>query len=327
MEFSPKKLNNLLKILDKILQKFISLPFYLSNLTSMKNLKTLINSDKIIMVSESVGCSAMIILFLSKLLSKNESFLFVMGLYSKKIKYKNFKFFHNFLIKLLHLLVDKFMFLGIGELRKAEKFHKSSNKLIYFPFSIDTDFWNNDSKSKIFQNNKLVFVGNDGNRNQELLLGLVEEMKEYRFQIVSSLPKLQNINFKNVETFRGYLGNKNLTDSELKKIYLQSRMSLIPLKESSQPSGQSVALQSMSLGIPVVISKTSGFWDDKFFKNYENIIFVEENSIENWKFIIEEIYNDDELLKKISRNAKKLVNEKFGMRSFDILLKKEVLYV
>ena len=40
-------------------------------------------------------------------------------------------------------------------------------------------------------------------------------------------------------------------------------MTIIPLKNSIQPSGQSVALQSMACGTPVVITETFGFWDKK----------------------------------------------------------------
>ena len=47
----------------------------------------------------------------------------------------------------------------------------------------------------------------------------------------------------------------------LKEIYDKSFISLIPLKDSLQPSGQSVALQSMSMMVPVIITKTVGFWD------------------------------------------------------------------
>ena len=50
------------------------------------------------------------------------------------------------MIKTLVLFVDNVFFLGHGELEKAKNFHKSSKKLIYFPFSVDTDFWTKDSK-------------------------------------------------------------------------------------------------------------------------------------------------------------------------------------
>ena len=54
--------------------------------------------------------------------------------------------------------------------------------------------------------------------------------------------------------------------------------------------------------------------------------YIWENTLENWKYVIETIYNDKELQKKISLNAKKLVNERFSVESFNTLMKKEVLY-
>ena len=72
-----------------------------------------------------------------------------------------------------------------------------------------------------------------------------------------------NIDLQNVKVIPGYWGNESLTDSELKDIYLNSILSIIPLK-STQPSGQSVALQCMSLGIPVLITKT-GIRDNELF--------------------------------------------------------------
>ena len=93
-------------------------------------------------------------------------------------------------------------------------------------------------------------------------------------------------------------------------------MCIIPLVESSQPSGQSVALQSMSLGIPVMISRTSGFWDDKEFFQEKNIIFVEENTPENWVNKIKLILNNDKLLNQISTNSRNLINEKYNLEIF-----------
>ena len=39
----------------------------------------------------------------------------------------------------------------------------------------------------------------------------------------------------------------------------------------------------MASGVPVIISKTKGFWDNKNFKNQKHIIFCEDNSISEWK--------------------------------------------
>ena len=68
--------------------------------------------------------------------------MFVMGLYSKRLRFKYLKTVHYFLIKLIVSQVDFVHFLGKGEFNKACKTHpKLSKKFNYFPFSIDAEFW------------------------------------------------------------------------------------------------------------------------------------------------------------------------------------------
>ena len=72
-----------------------------------------------------------------------------------------------------------------------------------------------------------------------------------------------------------------MSDDDIRNFYQTSYLTLLPLKNSLQPSGQSVALQSMSCGTPVIITKTQGFWEPDLFSNYEDIIFVDKNNIES----------------------------------------------
>ena len=58
-------------------------------------------------------------------------------------------------------------------------------------------------------------------------------------------------------------------------LYHDADLTIIPLIDTLQPSGQSVALQSIVCGTPVLITKTSGFWDPTKFKNKINIMFFE----------------------------------------------------
>ena len=90
--------------------------------------------------------------------------------------------------------------------------------------------------------------------------------------------------------------------------------------ESLVASGQSVAMQSMATGTPVVISKTFGFWDFENFRNQENIFFTEENSVESWVEQIGTIYEEYELLDKVAKNGQNLINEKFNLTEFSNFL-------
>ena len=98
--------------------------------------------------------------------------------------------------------------------------------------------------------------------------------------------------------------------------YLDSKLSIIPLKDSYQPAGQSVALQSMSLGIPVMITKTIGFWQKNLFINNENIIFVDDFQYKTWIQKINEIFYDDLKIKKISKNAKETILNNYKLEKF-----------
>ena len=114
-----------------------------------------------------------------------------------------------------------------------------------------------------------------------------------------------------------------MSDYDLKKLYLESFLTIIPLKSSYQPSGQSVALQSMSLGTPVMISKTSGFWDDSSFFDNENIFFIEEEEeVSAWVNKILKVYKDFKLLEKVSNNAKHKVINDYNLYKFDEKIKK-----
>lgn len=303
-------------LFDKFMNKVLSLPFYTASITSYKNLKLIFNSEKLFLVNESTGCSSIFIIFIVKnILRKNiEITLFVMGLYSKKLKYVKLKFLHNFVIKLLTFNIDNILFLGKAEYEKAKSLHKKyDNRLKFLPFCVDTDFWTTENNNISEQNNNIIFVGNDGNRDYKLVLDLAEHFKNLKFTIVSSNQIFNDITLPNVDYYKGFWGKSNISDLDLKELYSSAKVSIIPLIETSQPSGQSVALQSMSLGVPVVISKTSGFWDYEHFVDERNILFVNNHSKEYWIKRINEIFLDTELLKNISINAKNTIKEFYNL--------------
>ena len=101
-------------------------------------------------------------------------------------------------------------------------------------------------------------------------------------------------------------------------------MVILPLLNTLQPSGQSVSLQAMSVGIPVMISLTEGFWDIENFSNFENIMFVENSSTETWIDLINNVFEDTELLHTISKNGKVLVNEQYSLQNLNTFLDKQI---
>ena len=309
-------LNSFFKIYDKILNKFLSIPSYTHKLNTIKNYKILRKSDNVILVSESTGFSSLMTLILLKY-TKTRVSLFVMGLYSKKVRYPSLKFLHNFYIKLLVFFIDDVLILGKGEYNKALGFHRNIEKLTYFPFCIDTKFWANKENIDISSNNKILFIGNDGNRDFQLVSEITKELSEITFRLISENHILTSNKLENTIIHEGKWGTNLYTDEDLKQFYLDCKFVIIPLKKSTQPSGQSVALQAMSLGIPVMISKTEGFWDEDFYEHNFNIIFVEQSNKDNWTHLIQVLYNERQLLKNVGRNACKTVQSRFSLENFN----------
>lgn len=320
IEFEDQ-VNLILKLFDKIITKVISLPSSTSKICNIKNLKTLIKSDYILMVNENTAFSTLPMLVIVKILKKINVSVFVMGLYSKNLNYKILKPFHNLYIRFLTLMVDNIFLLGKGELEVARNFHrKNFSKLKYFPFSVDFNFWNKNINKK---KNKegLFFIGNDGNRDSKVILDLAKNLPQFKFNAVSKLFENEILS-KNINLLVGSWATEELNDKTIRELYANSRLTLIPLKDSSQPSGQSVALQSMSAGTPVLITKTKGFWDSSLFTDYENIFFVENNDIKSWENKINEIYENFELLEKVTENAIKTISNNFNLEIFNARLLK-----
>ena len=313
---SKTKFSNYLNFQDRVLSKILSLPISFSKVVSVKNFKVLLKTDELILINEGVALSTLPLLIVVKLFNKMRISVFVMGLYSKRINYNLIKFLHNFMIKTLVLFVDNVFFLGHGELEKAKNFHKSSKKLIYFPFSVDTDFWTKDSKLNSKDNKTILFVGNDGNRDAELLKQIATVMEDFDFIVVSKLQQFQNLNYKNVTVFNGSWGDKIIDDIKLREIYNEALLVVIPLKESSQPSGQSVALQAMSMGLPVLVSQTQGLWDKEHLKNGENIFLVQPNTVSEWVSKIQMVKNNKTLLDTVAKNGEKTVRTYFNLSNF-----------
>ncbi|MFM8886503.1 MAG: glycosyltransferase, partial [Chthoniobacterales bacterium] len=59
-----------------------------------------------------------------------------------------------------------------------------------------------------------------------------------------------------------------------RELYQGAACVVVPLKESPQPSGQSVAMQAMMCGAPVVHTKTSGWWGGDTIRAGQEVLLV-----------------------------------------------------
>lgn len=307
----------LLVLLDKVLRKITNLPIYLDVAQNKHNFNSLKDNDYIIFGNDRLAISSLFMIRkINKSKNLNSSF-FVMGLFAKK----KGNLFTNKLQKVIMLALFKhftnLLFLSKGELEAAvELFPEFKNKFTFIPFSIDTKFWNVDYSESNQKKEKILFIGNDGRRDYKKVIQIAKNLPNYQFTFITSQIDPSDLISSNVELINGNWNLSLLNDTQIKKHYSEAKFTIIPLIDSFQPSGQSVALQSMATGTPVIISKTRGFWSPADFNHNDEIFFVDDNSLENWTSFIEEIYDNESLLKNVSLNGKSLVQKKYNLEVF-----------
>ena len=326
IEFSSNKnfSTKIFNFFDIYLNKATKLPFFMSNAVNFKNCKKILNTDYLICAQDRIAISLIPILIISKIFNpKLNTTFFVMGLFNKEKDKKVIKPLRLFFLKLISSLVNNLVFLGEGEYELAiREYNFISKKSHLLPFMVDENFWQKDKEKKFDDKSGILFVGNDGHRDYELLTEIAKELNDYKFVFVTKHFKFNKIEIQNVKIFDGSWGNEFLSDEELKKIYTDSKLTIIPIRNTTQPSGQSVALQSMCTGTPVMMSDFDGLWDKKNINNNENIILIKENKAHLWAAEIKKYYHDDQFLEKISKNAEKLIDEKYREEYFNQSLEK-----
>ncbi len=317
-EEKPSKISKkFLLFIDKVLRKLSNLPFYTNLICSFENYKKIKNADTIVSTNDRLAISILPMVWLCRISSKVKLNVIVMGLFSNKKSSFILKIINKFLIFLILNSVNKFIFLGIGEYSDAKSnYKKYENKFFFLPFCVDSKFWKN-PENNYPNNNSILFIGNDGNREFDIVVNIAKKLPSINFNFVTSF-KYENYKFpKNINLVSANWNDYLLTDKEIRDYYINSKLTILPLKNTLQPSGQSVTLQSMSVGTPVLITKTKGFWDNSKFKDNNNIFFMDNNNLDNWIEKILSIYENDDLLKTVSQNSIKTINENYDINLFN----------
>ena len=320
-EVNKKGLRKLIHFYDRLIVKLTNFPSYSVELITKKNIKEYKKFDFTVFTSDALFLSFLPIALINKILrKKNKNIVITMGLFGKTSSNQIKKIFNFIYLRLILFSADKFALLGYGEYKFVKtNFKKYSNKFEYLPFCIDEAFW---SKFNEYDKDGVLFVGNDGKRDYELLKKIVKEMKEINFTVITNHDL--NIQAENLNLIKGDWSKQLITDEGLRDYFAKSKVTIIPLKESFQPSGQSVALQSISCNTPVLVSKTNGFWGNEEFINKLKIEFVEENNIEEWKSKINEILNEDKK-SQLTKDTLSDFYKNYDIESFNTGLEKIIL--
>jgi glycosyltransferase involved in cell wall biosynthesis len=160
---------------------------------------------------------------------------------------------------------------GVGELDGFCRLdHRLDARVHVVPFGVDAAFW---APSALTMTDTVFAIGNDGHRDWATLLGAARNLPE-RVLIVTSHPVPDelpaNVTWRPSDWYR-----QLFSDAEIRDLFREAAVVVVPVKDVPQPSGQSVTLQAMACGRPVVLSRTRGLWEPEALKDGENIVLVE----------------------------------------------------
>ena len=228
----------------------------------------------------------------------------------KSLIFNKKKYFSKALNNMYHIF-----FFGPEDRNKCiEFFNIPEKKTSIYRFGVDTDFW---KKSKKNENIDVLSIGSDMHRNY----GIFNEMSiDFNLTLITKLNVKQLS--KKAEILSGSKNEPSLTDNELRNYYNASKIIVIPLRETLQPSGYSVALQAMSCGKPVIMTKIKGLWDSQIFKNMKNIVLVPPNNPEKLYSSIRLLLNNPMLRAEISIEARKTALNYFSLERMNQDFKK-----
>jgi len=191
----------------------------------------------------------------------------------------------------------------IGELKRL--FAVPEERLMVNQYGVDLSFW---TPGKVNDSDRYVFaLGNDVLRDYETLVRAALKI-DCKVLIVTR----KNIEEKlppNVELVQGSWHGKDIDDSRLREMYRQSLCVIVPLLPGYKPSGQSVTLQAMACGKPVVLSRTAGLWNKEGLKDGENVILIEpcdKNALSN---AVNTVISDSDIRNKLGAKGRAYVEK------------------
>lgn len=188
----------------------------------------------------------------------------------------------------------------------------------YIPFGVDHRFWIPGSQDDF--GDYVLSVGNDPHRDYGTLVDAW--MTEFpQLKIVTKLP-IPDHGPKNIEIVAGDWRTQRLNDGELRDMVQRSRLVVIPVRETLQPSGQSACLQAMACGKAVILSDIAGLWDRNLMRSGHNCILVPPGDTQALHHAVRSLLNEPDRAAAIGQAARSTVERHFNVDIMTAAMKK-----
>jgi len=190
-------------------------------------------------------------------------------------------------------------------LEKSAPFLK--DKIYPVPLGVDTNYYKPVYKDR---KNYILSVGRDNGRDYKTIIETAVLMPEIEFQIVCSRRNLENIDDipKNVKIFY------DLPFLELNRKYQEAKILLLithndSFVDGADCSGQTVLLDAMANGLPIIVSRKEYLTD--YVIDKKEAIFVDFYNSSKIKTAIESLWNNYEFKREIAVRARQKVEIEF----------------
>ena len=189
-----------------------------------------------------------------------------------------------------------------------KRFSLRKDHYSYNSFGVDASFWRPKEGSR-----KFVLAVGDSFRDYDTLLRAAKDIGSHVL-IVSSQDFTHPLP-KNVSTRRGCWRAEMLRDEELRELYQNATCVVVPLQDRLDPTGQSVCLQAMSCGKPVIMTRTRGFWSPQL-RDGENLLMVNPGDSADLAAKVNRLVSDPGLSAKLGHAARECVCRHFRIADF-----------
>lgn len=201
---------------------------------------------------------------------------------------------------------------GPGELSgMQETYDAPADHIEVNLFGVDTNFW---QPAATATHNYVLSIGNDALRDYTTLLAVARGSPR-RFIIVTRRPLPEPLP-SNVELFRGSWSEGPVDDRRLRELYQDATCIVVPLKPTLQPSGQSVTLQAMACGKPVILTDTAGCWDRAHLAHGRELLFAPPTDVAALHTAIERVFTEPELGSAMGTAGRAYVQGHADIRQF-----------
>ena len=171
------------------------------------------------------------------------------------------------------------------------------------PFGVDTAFW---TPGPGGPEGPILAVGNDDGRDYELLVRAAgtRPLRIHTRRPVGNVPP-------SVTVTGGTWQDAALSDEALRDLYRACPFVVVPLRESSQPQGQSVTLQAMACGKAVVLTRTRGLFGGPLIQHGENCHLVPTGDLRALQEALDTLGADAAYRARLGAAARRTVEEHF----------------